>query len=165
VSHLLKKHFLGIPYVSIAAHPRHIQEGCQIRTVEQRAPKETSMNWDQVISKWEQLMGSATENWGKLSDDDLQQISGKRQQFVAKIQETYGIARREAEKQVWDWGKSVERTQKKMRKYSCIPLNQAGVYPNANGLNVETTKQLISPRFKRCPCRVRRVRCTTGTLL
>ncbi len=37
VSHLLKKHFLGIPYVSIAAHPRHIQEGCQIQTIGQRA--------------------------------------------------------------------------------------------------------------------------------
>jgi hypothetical protein len=37
VTHLLKKHFLGIPYVSIAAHPRHIQEGCQLRTIEQRA--------------------------------------------------------------------------------------------------------------------------------
>jgi len=37
VSHILKKRFLGIPYVSIAAHPRHIQEGCQIQSVEQRA--------------------------------------------------------------------------------------------------------------------------------
>ena len=72
------------------------------------------MNWDQVISRWEQLTGSAKENWGKLSDDDLQQISGKRPQLAAKIQETYGISRREAEKQVWDWGKSVERTKKKI---------------------------------------------------
>ena len=37
VSHILRKRFLGIPYVSIAAHPRHIQEGCQIQSVEQRA--------------------------------------------------------------------------------------------------------------------------------
>ncbi len=36
VSHILRKRFLGIPYVSIAAHPRHIQEGCQIQSVEQR---------------------------------------------------------------------------------------------------------------------------------
>jgi len=72
------------------------------------------MNWEQVESRWQQLMGSAKENWGKLSDDDLQQISGKREQLSAKIQEAYGIARREAEKQVWHWGKSVERTQKKI---------------------------------------------------
>ncbi len=37
VSHILRKRFLGIPYVSIAAHPRHIQEGCQIQSVERRA--------------------------------------------------------------------------------------------------------------------------------
>ncbi len=72
------------------------------------------MNWEQVESRWEQLIGSAKENWAKLSDDDLQQISGRREQLAAKIQEHYGIARREAEKQVWDWGKSVERTQKKI---------------------------------------------------
>ena len=72
------------------------------------------MNWEQVESKWEQLMASAKKNWAKLSSDDLQQISGKREQLATKIQETYGISRREAEKQVWDWGKSVERTQKKI---------------------------------------------------
>ena len=72
------------------------------------------MNWDQVESRWKQLVGSAKENWGKLSDDDLLQISGKREQLAAKIQESYGITRREAEKQVWDWGKTVERVAKKM---------------------------------------------------
>lgn len=72
------------------------------------------MNWEQVESRWKQLMGSAKETWGKLTDDDLDQISGKREQLAGKIQETYGITRREAEKQVWDWGKSVERTQKKI---------------------------------------------------
>ena len=72
------------------------------------------MNWEQVESKWEQLMASAKGNWAKLSDDDLQQTSGKREQLTAKIQETYGISRREAKKQLWNWGKSVERTQKKI---------------------------------------------------
>jgi uncharacterized protein YjbJ (UPF0337 family) len=58
------------------------------------------MNWEQVESRWEQLMDSAKENWSKLSDDDLRQISGKREQIAVKIQETYGITRQEAEKQV-----------------------------------------------------------------
>jgi hypothetical protein len=44
VSHLLKKHLLGIPYVSIAAHPRHVQEGCQIQTTEQRAQDTAPMH-------------------------------------------------------------------------------------------------------------------------
>ena len=72
------------------------------------------MNWEQVETKWEQLTGSAKEHWGKLTDGDLHQISGKREQLTSKIQEAYGIPRREADKQVWDWGKSVERTQKKI---------------------------------------------------
>jgi uncharacterized protein YjbJ (UPF0337 family) len=59
-------------------------------------------------------MDSAKENWSKLTDDDLQEISGKREQLVGKIQETYGLTRREAEKQVWDWGKTVERASKKI---------------------------------------------------
>jgi len=72
------------------------------------------MNWEQVESRWKQLVGSAKENWGRLTDDDLQQISGKREQLAAKIREAYGITKREAEKQVWDWGKSVERFSKKI---------------------------------------------------
>ena len=72
------------------------------------------MDWEQVESKWKHLIGSAKENWGKLTDDELQKISGKREQLAGKIQETYGITRREAEKQVWDWGKTVERVSKKI---------------------------------------------------
>ncbi|HEY5174615.1 MAG TPA: CsbD family protein [Terriglobales bacterium] len=72
------------------------------------------MDWEQVESKWKQLIGSAKENWSKLTDDDLLQISGKREQLAGKIQETYGVTRREAEKQVWDWGKTVERPSKKI---------------------------------------------------
>jgi len=44
VSHILRKHFLGIPYVSIAAHSRHIQEGCQIHSIEQRAQDAVPMH-------------------------------------------------------------------------------------------------------------------------
>ncbi len=44
VSHILKKHFLGIPYVSIAAHSRHIQEGSQIRSIEQRSQDAVPMH-------------------------------------------------------------------------------------------------------------------------
>ena len=71
------------------------------------------MNWEQVESRWKQLMVSARENWSKISDDDLKLISGKREQLAAKIQETYGLTRREAEKQVWDWGKTVEHVSRK----------------------------------------------------
>jgi uncharacterized protein YjbJ (UPF0337 family) len=41
--------------------------------------------------------------WGKLTDDDITYVDGKREQLVGRIQERYGIARDEAEKQVRDW--------------------------------------------------------------
>jgi len=72
------------------------------------------MNWEQVEDRWKQLTGSAKENWEKLTQGDLDEISGKRERLTSKIQETYGITRREADKQVWDWGKSVERVQRKI---------------------------------------------------
>lgn len=61
------------------------------------------MNSDEMKGKWNQLKGSAKSQWGKLTDDDLTQVEGDRDKLVGKIQEKYGIAREEAEKQVNDW--------------------------------------------------------------
>ena len=58
------------------------------------------MNWDQIEGKWKQSAGKVKEKWGKLTDDDLTVIAGKKDQLVGKIQERYGIAREAAEKQV-----------------------------------------------------------------
>src|SRR6202021_2095653 len=49
------------------------------------------MNWDQVEGKWKQYSGKAKEKWGKLTDDDLEVIRGRRDQLIGKIQERYGI--------------------------------------------------------------------------
>jgi len=65
------------------------------------------MNWDQVKGKWKQSMGGAKQKWGKLTDDELMQIEGSRDKLVGKVQEKYGIAKEEAEKQVDDWAKTV----------------------------------------------------------
>jgi uncharacterized protein YjbJ (UPF0337 family) len=65
--------------------------------------QEHPMNWDQIEGKWKQMKGSAKENWGKLTDDDLDVAAGNRDKLVGKIQEKYGVAREEAEKQVDDW--------------------------------------------------------------
>lgn len=61
------------------------------------------MNADELKGKWKQLQGSAKEQWGKLTDDELSQIEGDRDQLVGKIQEKYGVAREEAERQVKEW--------------------------------------------------------------
>ena len=65
------------------------------------------MNTDQMKGNWKQLVGNAKEKWGKLTDNDWQVVEGKRDQLVGTIQERYGIAREEAERQVADF----ERTQ------------------------------------------------------
>ena len=57
------------------------------------------MNWDRIEGKWKQSKGKFREKWGKLTDDDLDVIDGKRDQLVGRLQERYGIAKDEAEKQ------------------------------------------------------------------
>jgi uncharacterized protein YjbJ (UPF0337 family) len=64
------------------------------------------MNWDQVEGKWKQASGKIKEKWGKLTDDDLQTIAGRRDQLVGRIQERYGIAKEEAERQVEEFSRS-----------------------------------------------------------
>ena len=61
------------------------------------------MNWDQIQGNWKQLTGRAKEQWGKLTDDDLSVVAGRRDQLAGKIEERYGIAKEEAEKQLAAW--------------------------------------------------------------
>ena len=61
------------------------------------------MNEDTLKGQWTQLKGAVREQWGKLTNDDLDQIQGKGEQLVGKIQQRYGIARDEAQKQVDSW--------------------------------------------------------------
>ena len=61
------------------------------------------MNWDPAKGQWSQLKGSVRKLWGKLTDDDLDVIAGERARLVGKIQERYGIAKDEAERQVANW--------------------------------------------------------------
>lgn len=65
------------------------------------------MNWDQIKGKWKQYTGKAREKWGDLTDDDLQRAAGGRDQLVGVVQERYGIAKEEAEKQVDSWSKEL----------------------------------------------------------
>jgi uncharacterized protein YjbJ (UPF0337 family) len=61
------------------------------------------MNQDTISGKWMQFKGMIQEQWGKLTDDDLDKIAGKRDQLLGKVQERYGIAREEAERQIRGW--------------------------------------------------------------
>ncbi|MGK9470395.1 CsbD family protein [Pantoea agglomerans] len=61
------------------------------------------MNKDEASGNWKQFKGKMKEKWGKLTDDDMQVIEGKRDQLVGKIQERYGSTKDEAEREVSDW--------------------------------------------------------------
>ena len=58
------------------------------------------MNADILKGKWKQIRGDAKKWWGKLTDDDLDQIEGERDKLVGLVQEKYGYAREEAEAEV-----------------------------------------------------------------
>jgi len=65
------------------------------------------MNWDQIAGKWKQVKGSAKQQWGQLTDSDLDAIDGRKDVLVGKLQEKYGIAKEAAEGQVENWLKNV----------------------------------------------------------
>jgi uncharacterized protein YjbJ (UPF0337 family) len=61
------------------------------------------MNRQQLEGNWKQVKGRAKAKWGKLTDDDLDQIQGRQQILVGKLQERYGKALEAAEKEVNEW--------------------------------------------------------------
>jgi uncharacterized protein YjbJ (UPF0337 family) len=67
------------------------------------------MNWDQLKGQWKQMKGQARTRWGKLTDDDLETVAGHRDQLVGRIQERYGIAKEQAEREVDDWHQGLDR--------------------------------------------------------
>lgn len=58
------------------------------------------MNQDILSGNWKQWKGKMTEEWGKLTSDDLDVADGRREQLVGKLQERYGLAKDEAAKQL-----------------------------------------------------------------
>ena len=65
------------------------------------------MDWNRVEGNWKQVKGSVKEKWGKLTDDDLIAINGKRDQLEGKLQERYGYNKDQIRKHVDDWLSSI----------------------------------------------------------
>lgn len=61
------------------------------------------MNKDKVEGNWKQFKGKVQEQWGKLTNDDLDVIEGRREQLLGRIQERHGMARDVAEREVDAW--------------------------------------------------------------
>ena len=61
------------------------------------------MNWDRVQGNWKEFKGKAQQQWGKLTNDDLDLIEGKRTELSGKLQAHYGYAKDQAEKEIDSW--------------------------------------------------------------
>src|SRR5271157_555006 len=72
----------------------------QLRLSDNFFSRRCIMNWDQITGEWKQLKGKVKEKWGKLTDDDLTTIAGKREYLAGLLQERYGYAKDQAEKEL-----------------------------------------------------------------
>jgi uncharacterized protein YjbJ (UPF0337 family) len=66
-----------------------------------------AMNWDRIEGNWQQLQGKIRQQWAKLTDDDVELVEGKRTELAGRIQQRYGVARDEAERQIDSWMKLI----------------------------------------------------------
>jgi uncharacterized protein YjbJ (UPF0337 family) len=58
------------------------------------------MTWDEIAGNWKQLVGKVKEKWGKLTDDDLTAVAGKKDQLAGRLQERYGYEKEQAEREL-----------------------------------------------------------------
>jgi uncharacterized protein YjbJ (UPF0337 family) len=65
------------------------------------------MNWDRIEGNWMELKGKVHQQWGKLTNDDLETIHGKRIELAGRLQRRYGVAKDEAERQIDNWLKTM----------------------------------------------------------
>lgn len=61
------------------------------------------MNWDQVKGKWTELQGQARQQWGQLTDDDIAEARGDREELAGKVRQRYGKSKEEAQREVDEW--------------------------------------------------------------
>jgi uncharacterized protein YjbJ (UPF0337 family) len=61
------------------------------------------MHWDQLEGQWKQVAADIKSKWAKLTDDDMKNLSAKKDALIGVIQERYGVMKDEAERQVDDW--------------------------------------------------------------
>jgi len=71
--------------------------------------RNNAMNWDTIEGNWKQYKGKAKVRWGKLTDDTMDVIAGKRDQLAGQIQKAYGVSKDEAEKQISDFEKAAKK--------------------------------------------------------
>ena len=68
-----------------------------------RTMRRMQVDWDVIKGKWKELKGEARQQWGKLTDDDWQQVAGEKDKLVGKLQQRYGWSKEEAERNADDY--------------------------------------------------------------
>ena len=76
------------------------------------------MNWDVIKGNWTQLKGKVREQWGDLTDDEVDKVAGEKDQFVGMLQTKYGKARDETEREVDHWAESLTEDDYRVRRAS-----------------------------------------------
>ena len=90
--------------VSLVASPvAYAQTGSTTTTTTTTTSPDANAIWQKIKGSWNTAKGAVKEQWGKLTDDDLMEIQGRRDQLVGKIQMRYGISQEQAEAQVSGW--------------------------------------------------------------
>jgi len=65
------------------------------------------MDWERIAGNWMEFKGRLRERWGELTDDEFNVVGGRREQLIGRLQQTYGISREEAERQVAEFEEAV----------------------------------------------------------
>jgi uncharacterized protein YjbJ (UPF0337 family) len=72
------------------------------------------MDWNRIEGDWKRMRGSAKEHWGRLTDDDLAAINGRREQLEGKLQERYGYAKDRIKREIDEWASEARATARKI---------------------------------------------------
>ena len=80
------------------------------------------MNWDRIEGNWKQFKGTAKARWGKLTDDQLDVIAGKRDELAGRIQEAYGLTLEASKRQIDQWQSDQRESEEEKREQAQADL-------------------------------------------
>ena len=68
------------------------------------------MSWDIIQGKWKQMTGSVKERWGEITDSEITETHGKRDQLEGLLQVKYGLTQQAAADQINEWASKLKDT-------------------------------------------------------
>ena len=95
------------------------------------------MGWDKIERSWNELRGEVKRQWSKLTDEDVELIKGKYAELLGLLQERYGHAKEQAEREINDWARrlkaysAAELTELRDERLSRVAKPRGSLSPNA----------------------------------